>query len=129
MGIIMKNKFNKIYKTALWIFILSLSACKIDALNISDSETIKKWIADGALIVDVRTPEEFNAGNYKNSINVPLSDIEKNMKIFGDKDRPIIVYCRSGRRSSNAKKILEAHGYTKVLNAGAFSKMPEFPND
>ena len=125
----MKNKFNKIYRTALWIILFSLSACKGDELNISDSATIKKWISDGALIVDVRTPEEFNAGNYKNSINLPVGDMEKNMEIFGDKDRRIIVYCRSGRRSSNAKKILKAHGYTKVINGGAFTEMPELSFD
>jgi phage shock protein E len=123
--IAMKYKFKKITGIAVWIIIFSLSACKGDMLNNNDSAAIKKWISDGALIVDVRTPEEFKAGNYKNSINIPVDEIENKLKIFGDKDRLIIVYCRSGNRSGKAKKILERHGYEKVLNAGAFSKMPD----
>ena len=125
----MKFKFHKIggiAAIAVWIIIFLLSACKVDTLNSGDSSTIKKWILEGALIVDVRTPEEFKTSHYKDSINIPLGDMEKNMEIFGDKDRPIIVYCRSGSRSEKAKKILEEHGYIQVLNAGAFSKMPEW---
>jgi len=115
--------FNKMCGLVMCIIIFSLFRCGIGASN--KNSTVKKWISEGALIVDVRTPEEFNAGNYKNSINVPLNDIEKNLEIFGDKNRTIIVYCRSGNRSGKAKKILEKHGYNKVLDAGAFSSMPD----
>ena len=109
--------------------ICGLAICIIIILlfkyTINKNSTIKKWVSEGALIVDVRTPEEFNAGNYKNSINIPLDDIEKNIDLFGDKNNQIIVYCRSGNRSGKAKKILKKHGYDKVFNAGAFSKMPD----
>ena len=115
--------FKKMRGTWIGITVFSLLGCAIDTSN--NSSIVKKWIHDGALIVDVRTPEEFNAGNYKNSINIPLSDIEKNIEVFGDKNRPIIVYCRSGRRSGEARRILEKHKYNKILNAGAFSNMPE----
>ena len=122
--LLMKCKLNKISIIALLIIVFSLSSCKLDDLS-SDSATIKEWISDGALIVDVRTPGEFEAGHYKNSINIPLNDMEKNLEILGDKSRPIIVHCRSGWRSIEAKKVLEKHGYEKVLNAGGLSNMPD----
>ena len=115
-------KLNIIFGIIICIIIFLLYRCTVGTSN---SSTLKEWISAGALIVDVRTPEEFSAGNYKNSINVPVSDIEKKPDIFGDRNRSIIVYCRSGGRSGKAKKILEAHGYSKVLDAGAFSSMPD----
>ncbi len=92
--------------------------------DMADSATLKKWISEKALIVDVRTTEEFAAGNYKGSINIPLAEVENNIKRFGNKDQKIIVYCRSGNRSGQAKKILEKHGYKNVLNGGGLVNMP-----
>lgn len=94
------------------------------ASGIADSTTIKNWISKGALIVDVRTPEEFNSGNYKGSINIPLAELEKNINRFGDKEKLIVVYCRSGNRSGKAKLILEKYGYKNILNGGALADMP-----
>jgi phage shock protein E len=92
--------------------------------GIADRSTIKNWIERGALIVDVRTVEEFNAGNYKTSINIPLAGLEQNITRFGEKEKLIVVYCRSGNRSSQAKLILEKYGYKNVLNGGALVNMP-----
>ncbi len=97
---------------------------KVMANEIADSETIRKYITQGALVVDVRTPEEFNAGHYKGSINIPLAELERNIKLFGDREKPIVVYCRTGNRSGKAKTILEKYGYKKVINGGGLSNMP-----
>lgn len=93
------------------------------ASGIADPATVKKWISNGAFIIDVRTPQEFNAGNYKGSINIPLAELEKNINRFGNKDRLIIVYCRTGNRSGHAKMILEKYGYKNVLNGGSLGNM------
>jgi phage shock protein E len=85
---------------------------------------VEKIILEGAKIVDVRTPEEYAEGNYKGSVNIPLSDIPRRLNDFGDKKKPIIVYCRSGRRSAEAKKILVQNGFTDVIDGGALSDMP-----
>ena len=120
----MKSKlFSKMSGIAICIIAFSLFGCATAGSN--DSSNIKKWVSAGALIVDVRTPEEFKAENYKNSINIPVTDIEKNIKLFGDKNRLIIVYCGSGKRSGQAKDILEKHGFNKVLDAGALPDMPK----
>lgn len=75
----------------------------------------------GALLVDVRTPEEFAAGHVEGAINVPHLDVESRLAEFGeDKDREIVLYCRSGNRSGLAQASLEKLGYSRVFNAGGY---------
>ncbi len=77
---------------------------------------------DNAQLVDVRTVDEFNEGHLDDAINIDVNNIDK-IKIYSSihKDTPLIVYCRSGQRSSNAKKRLGELGYTKVYDLGAMS--------
>lgn len=90
-----------------------------------DKKEVITYIKEGALVVDVRTPEEFASGKYPNAKNIPVDQIESRLKEFGDKDRKIVVHCRSGARSSKAKSILESNGFKSVINAGGLSDMPE----
>lgn len=90
----------------------------------AEPERVRAKIAAGAKVVDVRTPAEFAAGSYPGAINVPLADIEKRLKDFGDPKRPVVVFCRSGNRSGQAKAILERHGFTDVTNGGGLKDMP-----
>ncbi len=92
--------------------------------NIAPREQVREWIQNGSLIVDVRTPAEFNNGHYKDAINIPLADIENSFAMFGDRNRLIVVYCRTGNRSGKAKAILEKHGYKNVINGGGLKDMP-----
>ncbi|HOP28171.1 MAG TPA: rhodanese-like domain-containing protein [Spirochaetota bacterium] len=100
-----------------------LSAFFYTRSDIASSDEIKQWIDKGALIVDVRTPEEFAAARFEGAVNIPLSELEKNLQIFGDKDMKIIVYCRTGNRSGQAKKILIKNGFENVINGGGLSDM------
>lgn len=81
-------------------------------------------IAKDALIVDVRTPFEFQMGHYPGAINIPVDQLTASMSQFGNKkDRPIVVYCASGSRSGGAKYFLAQAGYTNVLNGGGLYQM------
>ncbi|HLV43202.1 MAG TPA: rhodanese-like domain-containing protein [Brumimicrobium sp.] len=71
---------------------------------------------DNAFIVDVRTPQEFTSGHYEGAINIPVNEVEQYLSEFEGHEQ-IVVYCRSGARSGNAKNILESNGYTNVINA------------
>ncbi len=73
---------------------------------------------NGAILIDVRTPEEYFNGHIENSINIPLQEIDKALKIIQNKDVPIFVHCRSGARSSQATSILKKMGYTNVNDIG-----------
>ncbi|MCX7788404.1 MAG: rhodanese-like domain-containing protein [Spirochaetes bacterium] len=76
------------------------------------------------ILVDVRTPEEYRSGHIPGAINIPVDTIGSKPP-SPQKDALIILYCRSGNRSSSAKKILEQLGYTRVVNFGAVSKWPK----
>ena len=74
---------------------------------------------DSVLIVDVRTLEEFEAGHIPGAINVPNEGILDEMPVeLPDKNAETLVYCRSGRRSSDAAHKLVAMGYTAVYDFG-----------
>lgn len=64
----------------------------------------------GAVIVDVRSPGEFNGGHIKGSINIPLDQISKKKAELKKKNKVIITCCRSGNRSGMAKSTLAAAG-------------------
>src|SRR5690554_835296 len=85
----------------------------------NDTGNIKDAIQNGAFSVDVRTPEEFAAGSVKGAVNIPLDKIESNLDQFKDKSH-IVVFCKSGNRSGQAKRILEKNGITSVTNGGSW---------
>ena len=68
-----------------------------------------------AILVDVRSPQEYNEGHLEGSINFPLYDIERNSeKLLNEKENTIILCCRSGSRSRKALEILKEQGYINV---------------
>lgn len=75
----------------------------------------------GAVLLDVRTPEEFKEGHIPGSKNVPLQTIERVANIIEDKNTPIFVHCLSGGRSGQAASVLEKMGYNNVINIGGIS--------
>ena len=84
-------------------------------------------IKEGAFLVDVRTPGEFAEGHVKESVNIPLDQIGSHLEKFKEKDQ-IIVFCRSGARSGQAKLILEQNGFTNVTNGGTWQAVNEAIN-
>ena len=71
------------------------------------------------VLIDVRTPEEFASGHLLGAINIPLSDLQENLRTWIPrlpKDVPIVLQCRSGVRSAQAAQILLRAGFTNVLN-------------
>ena len=79
-------------------------------------------IHQGALLVDVRSPAEFASGHVKGSVNIPLSEVAKRVKEF-KKRSPVIVFCQSGNRSSQAITILKKNGITDVYNGGGWANV------
>lgn len=79
------------------------------------SDELKELINSGAFLVDVRSPGEFATGSAKGAVNIPLDAVTQQLKKFKGK-KQIIVFCRSGNRSSQAKQILESNGIKNVTN-------------
>ncbi len=79
------------------------------------NEGVKRWQqTPGAVLLDVRTPEEYAQGHIPGGVNLPLDRLEE---ITLDKQAPLFVYCRSGRRSGEAALWLQSHGY-EAVNVG-----------
>lgn len=75
----------------------------------------------GARLVDVRTPEEFQAGHIEGAINIPLSDLGRRLSEVGSKKQGVVVYCRSGMRSASATRVLLESGFVNVVDLGPMS--------
>ena len=74
------------------------------------------------IILDVRRPDEFAAGHIPNAVNIPNESIDSNeITELPDKDKLILVYCRSGNRSKQASQKLVKLGYTNVLEFGGIN--------
>jgi rhodanese-related sulfurtransferase len=84
-----------------------------------DNGQLKEAIKERAFLVDVRTPAEFSAGSVKGAVNIPLDKISAQLAKFKGK-KHIVVFCRSGNRSSQAKNILEQNGFQNVINGGTW---------
>jgi phage shock protein E len=79
-------------------------------------------VKDGATILDVRTPGEFQSGHIKGSVNVPLQNLSSQLSKI-NKTKPIITCCASGMRSASAKSLLKSAGYTEVHNGGGWNSL------
>lgn len=82
-------------------------------------------IANRAIIVDVRTKNEFQTGHLKGSINIPVQNLESQLTKLKS-DKVIITCCASGSRSSMAKRILKSNGYQNVHNGGSWISLRKY---
>lgn len=78
------------------------------AAALAESSDPKQWVADGALLLDVRSPGEFAGGHLKGAVNIPIQALGSRLdEVSADK---VVVYCASGIRSRSARKLLEKQG-------------------
>ena len=75
----------------------------------------------GAVLLDVRTLEEYREGHIPGSKNVPLQSLDKVTGFVNNQDTPVFVYCHSGARSAQAVGVLQRMGYTNVKNIGGIA--------
>lgn len=87
-----------------------------------DNSQLQEVIKNGAYLVDVRTAGEFAAGSVKGAVNIPLDTLSSQLSKFRNK-KCIVVFCRSGNRSGQAKNILEQNGFQDVINGGSWNNV------
>jgi rhodanese-related sulfurtransferase len=80
-------------------------------------------IEKGALIVDVRTPREYDEGRIPESINIPLDRLAASEQRLKEMNRPIIFCCASGTRSGQAYRTFAGKGFKNVYNGGSWMKL------
>ena len=112
---------------ALFSFAMVLTmACYSATSQTRDTITPEVLLAieHEALIVDVRTPEEFADGHYPGAINIPHETILDGLNQLGvTQVTPVILYCRSGNRSGQAEQALREKGFTEATNAGGLEAL------
>jgi len=93
-----------------------------------DGSTARSLSQQGALLVDVRRPDEFAAGHLPGAINVPYDQVGSRTAEIGPTSATVVVYCRSGRRSAVAAETLRNLGYVHVYDLGPMSAWPDEPS-
>jgi phage shock protein E len=89
-----------------------------------DGATAKSLAASGARVVDVRTAEEFASGHVPGAINIPYDEIGKRASEIGPPSTPVVLYCRTGRRSGIAVEALQKAGYEKLYDFRSVTAWP-----
>jgi phage shock protein E len=92
---------------------------KIFGIEATSNANLNEVISKGAFLVDVRSKGEFQSGNIPGSVNIPLDAITQEIDQFNGKEN-IVVFCRSGNRSAQAKRILNDKGFKNVFNGGTW---------
>jgi rhodanese-related sulfurtransferase len=117
-----------------WITILILAAMMVAIILLRRSRLIAPaeaaaHLKKGALVIDVRTAGEFNAGHLLNAINLPLDEIETSLpRRVEDKNQVMLLHCQAGGRSSQARKKLTALGYVNAYNLGSYNRATQIVN-
>lgn len=88
-----------------------------------DPALAHKLVNEGAVLLDVRTTEEYSARHLDKAVNISVDKLSAQMSeveklTSGDKTKPIVVYCQAGGRAGRAKEMLTKAGYTQVTNLG-----------
>lgn len=110
-------KSNKIF----WALTLALAVMfgmqqlqAADGIDVKQASTMSK---QGALLLDVRERDEYTAGHAPDAQLIPLGQLSSRLsEIAAYKDKPVVVMCRSGRRSAKAVALLQEAGYSQVSN-------------
>jgi rhodanese-related sulfurtransferase len=84
---------------------------------------VKEAIKKGAVIIDVRTPHEFDNGKVPSSINIPVDRISVSVERIRSMKKPVVLCCNSGSRSGQAKSILKSAGLNEVYNGGSWESV------
>lgn len=87
---------------------------------IVDVEEARRLVARGVKVLDVRTPAEFAAGHLPGALNIPYDELDRRAAEVGPASTPVLLYCRTGRRSGIAARTLRAKGFTELYDLKAY---------
>lgn len=106
------------------LFAATLCSLPFVATSYANTETQVQTPKAQGIWIDVRSAQEFNEGHLQDALNIPHSEIaEKIAQVSPNKDAPINLYCRSGRRAEEALNVLKNLGYTNVTNHGGYQEL------
>lgn len=114
-----------------WTILLVIAALIVIIFLLKESGRISvtdalEYLKKGAVVIDVRSPEEYTAEPLPGAINIPLDVIESAVPVrLGDKQQVLLLHCQSGMRSALAVRKLQALGYVNAFNLGSLARARE----
>jgi phage shock protein E len=111
-----------------WKLILIVTAAvgtlvALKRLSLVSASVARKFLAQGALLVDVRTAGEFHGDHLPNALNIPLDKLRESLpRRVPDKNQVLLLHCLSGTRSGIAKRQLRDLGYPNAFNLGSYGR-------
>jgi rhodanese-related sulfurtransferase len=122
-------------RKAMWIaaLLLALGAGAASAEDraegvkpgVVDGAQARRLVAKGVKVVDVRTPAEFAGGHVPGALNIPHDQMAARAGEIGPPTTPVLLYCRTGRRTQVALEALRAKGFTEIYDMQAYEKWVE----
>ena len=88
--------------------------CRLDKTDFTQEEATEIYERTNALLIDVRTPEEYRENHIEGAVNIPVYEIDNIKNEIIDPNKVILVYCKTGKRSKIVKQILLQNGYKNV---------------
>ena len=111
------------WKIALIVMAAVGALLALKRLSFVSPSVARKCLAQGALVVDVRTAGEFQGGHLSNALNIPLDELRENLpRRVPDKNQMLLPHCLSGTRSGIAKRQSRDLGYTNAFNLGSYGR-------
>lgn len=111
-----------------WIVVAVIVAVLLGFLALNRASFVseqkaRECLAQGALVIDVRTPTEFGSGHLESAMNIPLAGLgEGVLRRVPDKDRALLLHCQAGARSAMAVRQLKGMGYNRAFNLGSYHR-------
>ncbi len=103
------------------VFFIALILLK--RLGLVDAKKARELLANGAVVVDVRSVEEFRSRHLPGAVNIPLQQLHEDApRRLPQKDQVLLLHCLSGTRSGMARRTLKNMGYTLVYNIGSYHR-------
>jgi len=115
------------------VLVVALAGLVVQMLRAGDAlpeKEARENLQAGAVVIDVRTPEEFKGKSLPGVINVPLNTIQAGITNYvTNKSQVVLLHCRTGRRSGVAESELRSLGYTNAFNIGSFEQAEKVLQD
>ena len=108
---------SKIILVVLAALVIAFLYLKLGAARVAGADA-RAMVANGALLLDVRSEGEFAGKHIGGAVNIPIQELMGRMDELGSKEQDIVVYCQSGGRSAIAKRLLESNGFRHVHDLG-----------
>ncbi len=108
---------------AILIIVVFVALFALKRMAFVSVEVTRKHLAGGALVIDVRSAEEFRSGHVANAVNIPLAELRESLPLHvTDKRQVLLLHCLSGGRSGMAQHQLKGMGYTNAFNLGSYGR-------